>query len=275
MRGKLKRQRVIGDAAPLRSAIQRLKRLPTPTRLMLGLALLILFGTALLMLPLASVRGLYLNEAFFTAVSALTVTGLSIISPARDLTFFGQVVLMALIQTGGVGFMILASVIFSLIGRRISLMNRLAIADSMGLEQPGAVLTLMRNVIIGVHVIELIGATVLWLNWRSTLGDGSAAFYALFHAVSAFCNAGFDLFDGRIPTDGASLLVIGSLIILGSLGIPVLQNVFVVLRAQLRQLLQRPYTRRELSLSLHSRVTLVAFAGLILIGWFALWLSRL
>ena len=139
--------------ANLLALTKRIKRLPTPVRLIAGLAMLIIIGTGLLMLPMASLRGLHLNEALFTAVSALAVTGLSVISPSRDLTPFGQFVLMVLIQTGGVGFMILASVIFALICRRISLTNRLAITDSLGLVRPGAVLTLTRNVIIGVHVV--------------------------------------------------------------------------------------------------------------------------
>lgn len=260
--------------ANLLALTKRIKRLPTPVRLATGLAMLIIIGTGLLMLPVASLRGLHLNEALFTAVSALSVTGLSVISPSRDLTPFGQFVLMVLIQTGGVGFMILASVIFALIGRRISLTNRLAITDSLGLVRPGAVLTLTRNVIIGVHVVELIGAAFLWVRWRGELGDGKAAFYALFHAVSAFCNAGFDLFDGRIPNDGLSLLIIGSLITLGGLGIPVLGDLFVVARAQLRHRLHQPHSRRERSLSLHSRLTLIAYAALVLIGWLALFVAE-
>ena len=180
MNQKLSSVWIFARFANLLALTKRIKRLPTPVRLATGLAMLIIIGTGLLMLPVASLRGLHVNEALFTAVSALSVTGLSVISPSRDLTPFGQFVLMVLIQTGGVGFMILASLIFALIGRRISLTNRLAITDSLGLVRPGAVLTLTRNVIIGVHVVELIGAAFLWVRWRGELGEARPHFMRYF-----------------------------------------------------------------------------------------------
>ena len=243
---------------------------------------LVLMGTALLLLPFASTRPLHLNEALFTAVSALTVTGLSIITPATDLTLAGQFILLILIQTGGVGFMVLAAVIFALLGRKITLIDRLAITDSMGLVRPGAVLRLTRNVIIGVHVIEVIGATLLWLNWRAELGDARALWYGLFHAVSAFCNAGFDLFTnapyasgrafGGIPNDGSTLFILGTLIVLGGLGIPVLSD---LLEQSLSRFKSGPSRKAKArALSLHTRLTLVTALVLVLIGTVGLFVAE-
>jgi trk system potassium uptake protein TrkH len=147
---------------------------------------------------------------------------------------------------------------FRLLGRRVSLMARLALSDSLGLLVPGAILKLTQRVIATVLAIECIGAILLWLHWRNDLGDGQAAFYAIFHAVSAFCNAGFDLFSGLpdyptgIPKDNISLIILGSLIFLGGLGIPVLAD-----------LLTWP---KERHLSLHTRITLVVIAALVTAG---------
>ncbi len=110
------------------------RRVPTPIRLASGLALMVFISTLLLLLPFAGAeRPLHLNEALFTAVSALTVTGLTIITPASDLSLFGQLVLLSLIQIGGVGYMVASVLIFRLLGRSISFADRLALRDSFGL----------------------------------------------------------------------------------------------------------------------------------------------
>ncbi len=178
-------------------------------------------GTLALALPQAATRPLSLAEAAFTATSALAVTGLATITPASDLTRFGQVILLSLIEIGGVGFMAGAVVILRLLGRKVYLSDRLALRDSLGLPEPRAILTVTWRVILTSAIIQVIGAMQLWLNWVDELGPATAAFYAVFHAASAFCNAGFELFTGssipksRFPTDGFSLTVIGSLIVLG------------------------------------------------------------
>jgi trk system potassium uptake protein TrkH len=234
---------------------------PPALRLVLGLAALVITGTLLLMLPLSGgTRSLTLSEALFTAVSALSVTGLSVITPSQDLSLFGQSVLLLLIQLGGVGFMVVAVLIFSLLGRKIKLMDRLALSDSLGLGSPGAILSLTWRMLAGVLVLEALGALLLYLHWRGDgrLSEGQALFYAIFHAISAFCNAGFDLFSGLpeypagIPRDNQSLALMGSLILVGGLGIPVLG-----------ELLRYNRTRR---LTLHTRVTLGVVAFLVLSG---------
>lgn len=232
---------------------------------------MILLGTALLMLPgVGSHRWLSFLEAMFTATSALSVTGLSVIIPSQDLTLFGQIILLVLIQLGGVGFMVVAVVVFRMLGRRVSLMDRLALSDSLGLLEPRAIMTLTRRVLTMVLLTEAVGALLLWYHWRSMLGDSRALFYAIFHAVSAFCNAGFDLFSGTqdihgipftgIPNDTISLLVLGGLIFLGGLGIPVLADIFTW-----------PQSRR---LTLHTRITLVVIVSLICVGGVGIWFAE-
>ena len=242
------------------------RRLPTPLRLVFGLAGMIVLGTALLSLPGVGAKGeLSLNEAFFTATSALTVTGLTIITPGSDLTLFGQIILLILIQVGGVGFMVTAVIVFRLMGRSISFADRLALRDSFGLLDLHAIVKLTRQVLVFVVILEMMGTLFLWLHWRPNLGTGRAAFYALFHAISAFCNAGFDLFAGTpgftdIPNDTITLGIFGVLIFIGGLGIPVIADIAL-------------WTRNK-RLSLHSRLTLIVALFLVLVGWSGLYLAE-
>ncbi len=251
--------------SPSRNRLNRIwNGIRSPTGLII-VSLLVLFviGTFLLSLPgMAHDRRLTFDEAAFTTASAISVTGLATIAPGRDLTRLGQVVLLLLIQIGGVGFMVLAVVLTQLLGRKVSLVLRLALSESFGLDQSGSVLKLLQRVLIGVGVIEGTGALFLWLHWRELLGE-DAVFYAVFHAVSAFCNAGFDLFGGLaqfpagIPNDTPTLAILGTLIFLGGLGIPVLGNLLL-------------WPRRR-TLTLHTRITLAVVAALVLIGWIGLW----
>src|SRR5690606_30837551 len=140
--------------------------------------------------------------------------------------------------------------------------------NSLGLHKPEAILQLSKRVLAGILFIEGLGALLLYLHWsyNEIVPDGNALFYAVFHAVTAFCNAGFDLFAGLslypegIPGDNFSLLILGLLIFLGSLGIPVLTDVFSY--ARLRRL------------SLHTRLTLWVVIVLVLIGWLGLYIAE-
>ncbi|MCS6847805.1 MAG: potassium transporter TrkG [Anaerolineae bacterium] len=244
-------------------------RVPPPARLVAGLALLALTGSFLMMLPgVGSSRPLQVNEAVFTAISALSVTGLTVIAPGRDLTVFGQIVLLALIQVGGVGFMVLAVLVYRLIGRQMSLEDRMALRDSLGLLSLTEIVVLTRRVFKVVLLIELIGAILLWLHWRAILplSEWDVIRYALFHAVSAFCNAGFDLFSGLpqfpdgVPNDGITLTIFAILIVIGGLGIPVVADLISWPRAR--------------TLSLHTRLTLFIVLWLNLTGALSMFLAE-
>ncbi len=228
-------------------------------RLVLGLAILVILGTATLLTPGMSTRPLAFEEAAFTATSALAVTGLSVITPYRDLTLAGQIALLLMIEIGGVGFMTGAVVVLRLLGRKVYLADRLALRDSLGLVEPRAILRIMWQVLVTTLVIQSIAAVFFWFSWRDELGALRAVFYAFFHAASAFCNAGFDLFTGShyfggaFPTDTTTLAAAGTLIILGGLGIPVLADLLT-------------WPRRRRRLTLHTRITLVVYLALILLG---------
>lgn len=253
---------------PATSRPKRKRPLPVPLRLVLGLALLILVGTLFLLLPGITTRPLTLSDALFTAASAASVTGLTVLTTSTDFTLLGQIVLLCLIQLGGVGYMVLVALALQLIGRKVSLLERLAISSSLGLDKPAAILRLLRQVVVGILVIEGIGALLLYLHWRSSgiVAPDQAAFYAIFHAVSAFCNAGFDLFVGLpqyprgIPGDNLTLLILGVLIVLGGLGIPVFTDF-----SQLR---------RRRKLTSHTHLTLTVVAVLTLAGWFGLFVAE-
>ena len=229
---------------------------PSALRLVQGLALVVAVGTLALMLPGMSPEGpLRFSEAIFTATSAASVTGLSVITPSQDLTLLGQIALMLLIQAGGVGFMMLAVFMLQVLGRKISLADRLALQDSMGLNLPRAVVKTAGRTVRGILIIEALGALVLWMDWTPLLGSPKALWLGIFHSVSAFCNAGFDLWTGLpgyagIPTDAISLAILGALIVAGGLGIPVWGDIL--------------YNRRRWSL--HTRVTLLTSVALIVGG---------
>jgi trk system potassium uptake protein TrkH len=243
--------------------------IPPAVRLVLGLAALVAIGTLVLMLPISATGApLSFDEALFTATSALTVAGLATIIPALDLSLFGQMVLLVLIQIGGVGFMVVAVVVLRLLGRKVGLRDRLTLTDSLGLLVPGAIVHLTRNVLATVFMLEGLGALLLYLHWRTDerLSEVQAAFYAIFHAVSAFCNAGFDLFHGTpgypegIPRDNLSLILIGGLIFVGGLGIPVIADLLA-------------YRRRH-HFSLHTRITLGVSAFLLFCGTLGFFLAE-
>ena len=207
----------------------RKRRVPVPIRLVAALAALIGLGTVVLLLPGMTTRPITFMDALFTATSAAAVTGLAVLSTSTDFTRLGQWVILLLMQVGGLGFLVTLVLTVRLLGRRVSLMDRLAVSSSLGLASTQAILQILSRTVIFMLAVEGAGALILWGNWRlrDIVPEESAAFYALFHAVAAFCNAGFDLFYGLprypegLPADPVSLLTLGTLVIIGGLGIPV------------------------------------------------------
>jgi trk system potassium uptake protein len=247
---------------------RRRRPIPVAVRLVLGLVIIISLGTVLLLLPGMTHRPITFMDAWFTATSASTITGLTVLTTSTDFTLLGQIVLLCLIQLGGVGYMVLVALALQLLGRRVSLLDRLAVSTSLGLDKPAAILRLLRQVVVGIFVIEGTGALLLYLHWRFSgiVVPDQAVFYAIFHAVSAFCNAGFDLFAGLpeyprgIPGDNLTLLIMGWLIVLGGLGIPVFVD------------FSQLWRRRRLTS--HTQLTLMVVVFLTLLGWLGLFLSE-
>jgi trk system potassium uptake protein TrkH len=236
-------------------------------QLVIGLMVLIAIGTVLLLIPGASTRRLSLMEAFFTSTSASAVTGLSLFPISTDLTFLGQLILLLLVQTGGVGLIVVVVLVFRLIGRQVTLGERLAVTSSLGLDRPQEIAITMVRAIGLMLVIEGVGAVLLFLHWRISgiVPPAKAAYYSIFHAVTAYCNAGFDLFYGLpeypngIPTDPLTLIIMGGLIILGGLGIPIYMDLIY---------------RRRRPFSLHTRLSVGISLVLILLGWAGLLISE-
>lgn len=249
--------------------IVRNRRIPIALRLVVGLLILVVAGTlALWLLPGVTVQKISFMDAFFTATSAVTVTGLTVLTTSTEFTRFGQFVLLILIQIGGVGYMFAAVIILRLLGRQISLLDRIALTTSLGLASPTDIVRLLGRIVVGIVAIEGVGALALFVHWqRSGVVDPTdTLFYAIFHSVTAFANAGFDLFAGLpqyprgIPGDSLSLIIMGLLVIIGGLGLPVF--------------LDMAFWRSRRRLSLHTRITLVVSVVLILLGWFGLLLSE-
>ena len=241
----------------------RMRRPPPPPAvvLVMGFAVFIAAGTVLLMLPLASADGTWTRpvDALFIATSAVCVTGLVVVDTATHWSPFGQVVILGLIQAGGFGFMTGSTLLlFLLVGRRTGLRDRILAQASTGVQDLGSVTTVIRRVAIFTVIAEGIGAIVLALGFLGRYGDpGRAAWHGVFHAVSAFNNAGFDLVgDFRSLTPFASdpliLLPVGSLIVLGGLGYAIVGDALA--------------KRRWSRFALETKLVLLTSATLLLVG---------
>ena len=232
-----------------------------PERLLsLGFFALILVGAGLLALPFSSADGKSAGffDSLFTATSAVCVTGLVARDTLLGWSRIGQTILLCLIQLGGLGFMVFATLIMVALGRRITLRGRLLLRESMNeTTLSGLVrLTLVYGAI--ALSIEMLGAAVLSLRFIPLYGLGEGLYFSFFHGVSAFCNGGFDLMGNFSSLTGFAqdplvLLTIGTLIILGGLGFTV---IFECMRHGFRW---REY-------SLHSKIVLLATGGLLLSG---------
>ena len=171
-------------------------RKPSPTQIItLGFAIVIATGTLLLTLPIASADGRSIGgfDALFTATSGTCVTGLSVMDVGTRLSTFGQVVLLLMIQVGGLGFMAVTTLFQLIAGKRIGLRERLLLKESLNENGVGGMVGLMRWALISTFTIEIAGALLLAVRMIPLYGPGRGLYYALFHSVSAYYNAGFDL----------------------------------------------------------------------------------
>ena len=174
----------------------------TPAKIVLrGFLALILFGTCLLMLPAASVQpgGAGFLTAFFTATSATCVTGLIVLDTATGWTLFGQLVILTLIQIGGMGVVTVAVSLSQIAGKRIGLASRFLLPESIGAPQIGGIIRLLRFILRMTLTFEGIGACLFAIRFVPQYGLLRGIWYSVFHAISAFCNAGFDLMGHRAP----------------------------------------------------------------------------
>lgn len=209
-----------------------LGKIMSPSRiLVLGFAVLVLFGALLLTLPQATQDGLglpFLNAAF-TATSAVCVTGLVVVDTATTFTLFGQGVILFLIQVGGLGFMTFATLWAMILKKKITLKERLVLQEALNQVSVEGIVRLAKSVLKISFVIEGIGALILTLRWYPDYGWGEALYFGVFHSISAFNNAGFDLMGNfssltAFVGDPTINITIMLLIICGGLGFIVLSD---------------------------------------------------
>jgi trk system potassium uptake protein TrkH len=199
---------------------------------------IILLGTLLLSLPVAARSGQScgLLPALFTATSATCVTGLSLFDTWSQWSGFGQVVILCLIEVGGLGFMSAASLVIFLLRKRVGMKQRMVMAQAIGVENLGDILRIQRRLLAGCLGIEGVGALLLTLRFAPTYGLGKGLWMGIFHSVSAFCNAGFDVLGFQGPgtslihygTDPVICLVLSALIVVGGLGFLVWDEIYRV-----------------------------------------------
>lgn len=224
--------------------------LSPPQILVFGFAAVILLGALLLTMPFASAEGRYTGfvDALFTATSAVCVTGLVVVDTGTYWSTAGQVIILALIQVGGLGFMTMATFIFLLLGKKIGLKTRLVMQASLNQDNLQGIVNLGKYVLIFTFVTEAIFALALALRWSLDMDAPKAAWYGLFHSVSAFNNAGFDLFGAfRSLTgyveDPVVTFSITTLIILGGIGFGVVMEMINFIKYR-----SRPHTHTKLAL---------------------------
>ena len=167
----------------------------------LGFAVMIVLGTVLLSLPVASQSGeaTPVLTSMFTAVSASCVTGLVLVDTATHWSLFGQIVIITLIQIGGLGFMTIATLLFSFVRKNLGLRSRAIMAESINTTHIAGLKKLTRKIIIGTLIFEGTGAVLLAIRFIPQFGILKGLYYSVFHAISAFCNAGFDLMGVKAP----------------------------------------------------------------------------
>ncbi len=230
-----------------------------PRVLALGFLGLILIGTILLNLPIASANGesIGLLDALFTSASAVCVTGLIVVNTAEYWSMFGKVVILLLIQMGGLGIMTMATMVALIMGKKISLKERLIIKEQMNQETMSGMVRLTLYVILLTFSIEAVGAILLSFKFIPEYGTAKGIWFSVFHSISAFCNAGFDITGDSFMSYSNSpltILTLSALIIIGGTGFAVLHDVF--------------RNRKWKRLSLHTKLVITMSLVLLLIGTF-------
>jgi trk system potassium uptake protein TrkH len=213
-----------------------MKKISGAKILVFTFTLLIIIGTILLSLPISTADGYRspLLTAVFTATSAVCVTGLVVVDTATYWSPFGQVIIMILFQLGGLGLMTFATLFAIFLGKKIGLQERLVLQESLNQIKLQGIIKLIYVIILMTVIAEGIGALLLAYKWSDLFGWKQSLYYGLFHSISAFNNAGFDLFGTvtgeftgltSFQTDPIVPLLIASLFILGGLGFTVILDI--------------------------------------------------
>lgn len=250
--------------------MKRSRQLSATRVIALTFAGIILMGALLLSLPAASRSGESCGflDALFTATSATCVTGLTRFDTWSQFNGFGQTVVICLIQIGGLGFMSIATLVVFLLRRKVGLKQRMVMAQALSVSDMDGVVRLQKWVLVGSFSIEALGALILTLRFLPEYGFGTALKWGVFHSISAFCNAGFDIFGQLSPgsslvlfqSDPVVLLTLSALVIIGGLGFLVWQDVIL--------------NRRFQKLTVYTKLVLLTTATLLLAGMAAVALTE-
>ena len=242
----------------------RILKAHAATLVLASFLLAIAVGTLLLKLPASSITGhIPLMDALFTATSAVCVTGLVVVDTGSYFTVFGQCVILALIQIGGLGVMTISITLFRWIGRGVCFRHRMVMQDLFAHTPREDIFSLVRSIVLFTLGAEAVGVVLLTIHWSHELPFLEAVYTALFHSVSAFCNAGFALFSDSMVRYSDNVLLnttVCSLIVLGGIGFPVLYD------------LQSWFVRRKekrverVRLSIQTKTVLVTTVALIVSG---------
>ncbi|HRD02524.1 MAG TPA: TrkH family potassium uptake protein [Candidatus Saccharicenans sp.] len=233
-----------------------------PRLLAISFLVAIFIGAGLLSLPMATRSGhISFVNALFTSTSAICVTGLTVVDTATYFSLFGQIVIICLIQLGGLGIMTFSSFILLTAGRRVTLTGKMVVEGSFRPSVISDFRSLVKDVFAFTFGLEAVGAILLLVRFKADFPSGWAAFYSIFHSISAFCNAGFSLFSDNLiayRSDLAVNLIIMFLIVAGGLGFFVLQEI----KLAIRNLIKKERTK----FSLHTKLVGLITISIILIG---------
>ncbi len=212
----------------------------------IGFAVIILAGTFLLMLPNATTQGISLVNALFTSTSAVCVTGLTVVDTGADFTTMGQLIILLLIQVGGIGIMTFMGLLGYLAAGSVSFHNQMALKSMVSSNQISTVITIVTRIITVTLFFEAIGAVLIYMSLDKILFPHNLerVFFSVFHSVSGFCNAGFStesagLYAPAYRFNYSLQLIIASLIILGGMGFPIVFNIFSYIRIKTFSLFAR------------------------------------
>ena len=234
-----------------------------PRIILLSFLGVLLPSAVLLTLPVFSVSGLSITDALFTATSAISVTGLGVVDTGQHFTLAGKILLMCLMQIGGLGQMTLSAVLLYMFGMRLSLRQQALAKEALGQDGHVNLRNLIKKIMVFALVAEAIGFIILSFRWVPEMGWQSGMFYALFHSISAFNNAGFSLFSDSMMgfvNDPTVIFTLSSLFIFGGLGFTVVGDMWLNSRKGFN------------ALHLHTKIMLIATPLLLLVGTILFWL---
>ncbi|MFD1336213.1 TrkH family potassium uptake protein [Oceanobacillus iheyensis] len=232
-----------------------------PQILTLGFIAVIIVGTFLLTLPISTSEPIGVIDALFTATSATTVTGLVVLDTGTEFTLFGQIVIMILIQLGGLGLMTFAIMIVLILGKKIGLRERILVQESFNQSTLGGLVRLVKSLLIFTFSMEIIATVLLSIRWVPEYGFGIGIFTSLFHVVSAFNNAGFSLWSDSLMGyvgDPVVNIIITFLFIVGGIGFTVISDLM--------------RTRKYHQLSLHTKLMIIGTLSINIIATIVIFL---